>query len=137
MKKALFIGVGGFLGAVLRYLIKGSYVNSPNFHIPIDTLIINITGSFLLALIFTITLRSSKFDANVRMGVTVGFFGAFTTFSTVCKEIVTLLQAGEHASAFWYAAFSVIVGLAAAWFGFLIGRIGTSRKIADESEAKE
>nr|WP_242851510.1 CrcB family protein [Clostridium sp. DMHC 10] len=90
MKKYLLIAGGGALGAILRFIIKN--INFYNYKqaIPLNTLIINITGSFVLALISTIAIDNLELDNDIRLGITTGFIGAYTTFSTMCKETVGL-----------------------------------------------
>jgi CrcB protein len=92
MRKYVFISIGSFLGAIFRYLIKLIPISGYHEHVPLNTLMINITGAFILALIMTVYLEVWHFDADVRLGITTGFLGAFTTFSALCKETVGLLQ---------------------------------------------
>lgn len=127
MRKYLFIGAGGVLGAVLRYWAKG--VNIPSYHenVPLNTLVINVTGSFLLALVLTVAFEVWEFDSDIRLGIATGFLGAYTTFSTLCKETVTLIHHGDYFSAISYIAVSTMVGLAATYFGIVLARETISR----------
>ena len=83
MKKYLYIGIGGFLGANVRFFIKSIY--NGNSTIPFATFMINIIGSFLLALILTLCIKILNRKEHIKLSVTVGFLGSFTTFSTFCK----------------------------------------------------
>ncbi len=122
MRKYIYIGCGSFIGAVLRYLIKGIQICNYNENVPLNTLFINVLGAFLMALILTIAFEVWDFDSDVRLGVTTGFMGAFTTFSTLCKETVVLMQNGDYFSAISYMTVSVMLGLGAAYFGIVLAR---------------
>ncbi len=122
MRKYIYIGCGSFIGAVLRYLVKNIQIYSYHENIPINTLFINILGAFIMAFILTIAFEVWAFDSDVRLGLTTGLLGAFTTFSTLCKETVVLLQNGDYFSAISYMAISTILGLGAAYFGIVAAR---------------
>lgn len=122
MKKYIYIGLGGVLGAMLRFVIEGIQTSGLKVDIPINTLLINIAGSFLLALIFTIRYGVFHKNDNIKLGITTGFLGAFTTFSTMCKEAVRLVNQGNAGTAFIYIGLSTIIGLSAAYFGSIAGR---------------
>jgi CrcB protein len=122
LKRYIFIAVGGVLGAMLRYFIKSISIDSYTGIIPINVLVINIIGSFLLALLLTTALVVKNFNEDIRIGIGTGFLGAFTTFSTMCKEAVTLMRAGHFYSSVLYLGLSTILGLIAAYFGVLIVR---------------
>ena len=122
MQKYIFIGIGGILGAILRYLIKGVHIYHYHESVPLNTLIINITGSFILALVLTIAFEVWEFDTSIRLGIATGFLGAYTTFSTLCKETVSLIHQGEYFSAISYITVSTMIGLTAAFFGIVLAR---------------
>ena len=137
MRKYVFIGAGCFFGAAARYLVKLAPILGYPEYFPLNTLIVNIAGSFSLALIITIFLEIWQFDADVRLGLTTGFLGAFTTFSTLCKEAVLLLQTGNYLSAVSYMTISMVLGLGAAYLGvvisgkFLVRLVGSFRNSAE------
>lgn len=133
MRKYSFIMIGGALGAMLRLAVKNISIGQYQGNFPLNTLIINITGSFVLAIFLTMTLEFFEFDADVRLGVSTGFLGAYTTFSTLCKESVMLLDGGQYATAAAYLAGSVILGLAAAYLGIVIARAAAG-KLTDRGE---
>jgi len=142
MRKYIFIGIGGMLGAILRYVIKNIHIYHYKEVIPINTLLINISGCLLLALILTIAFEVFEFDADIRLGVATGFLGAYTTFSTLCKETVNLMNQGDYYSALSYIGFSTMLGLAAAYFGVILAREVISKFInkqndSDDVEAEE
>jgi fluoride exporter len=122
VKNYIFIWIGGFLGAIARVLIKGIQIYHYTGLFPLNTLIINITGSFVLALVLTVALEIWELDESIRLGIATGFLGGYTTFSTLCKETVSLLSLGHYFSAFAYIAASTVLGLLAAYLGIIVAR---------------
>jgi CrcB protein len=118
MRKYIYIGIGGFLGAISRHLIQSIPVSG----IPLNTLMINLSGSLLIAILLTFSLEIREFDSDVKLGITTGFLGAYTTFSTLCKETVGLFQNGNYFSAIFYMTISALLGLLMAYFGIVIAR---------------
>ena len=115
----LWVGLAGALGAMTRYALSRA-VGITRF--PWTTLSINISGSFLLALILTVVTHR-RVSADVATAVTVGFLGAYTTFSTFAWETVDMSRDDRHAVAAVYVTVSLIGGIGAAWIGhFKIGR---------------
>jgi fluoride exporter len=133
MRKYVFVAIGGILGAISRYLIKEIPIYNYHGNIPLNTLIINITGSFTLALILTTAFEIWEFDADIRLGIATGFLGAYTTFSTFCKETVGLIHEGYNFSAFFYLAASTLIGLAAAFLGIILAR-GVVSKLVNKDK---
>ena len=105
----------GALGVLARYGV-GLAVGTRSF--PWSTLAINLVGSFLLGLV----LGADRFSPDVRVAVTVGFLGAFTTFSTFAFEATDLVRDGRAPAAAAYVAASVVIGLGAAWAGYSLAR---------------
>ncbi|MDP4092522.1 MAG: fluoride efflux transporter CrcB [Bacillota bacterium] len=134
MKKYFYISIGGALGAICRFLLEGVHIYSYTGNIPLNTLIINVSGSFILALILTLALEIWNFDANIRLGISTGFLGAYTTFSTLCKETVKLLSNGDDFSAVSYITISAVLGLAAAYLGVVLSREVLSKLFHEQKE---
>jgi CrcB protein len=128
LKKYLFISVGGFIGAVLRYYIKSVELWGFHGNFPLNTLLINIAGCFILALVLTIAYEIRRFDTDLRLGIATGFLGAFTTFSTMCRESVYLFSRGAYHIAISYIALSTMLGLAAVYAGRITARVIGSKK---------
>ncbi|NMM62807.1 fluoride efflux transporter CrcB [Clostridium sp. P21] len=127
MKKYFFIGLGGFLGAILRFLVKSAPINNFGNNIPVNTLIINITGSFLLAFITTAALEGFKINTDLKLGICTGFLGAYTTFSTLCKESSELIYKAHYFYSITYVLNSAFLGLTAAYLGVVAGRIAATK----------
>lgn len=130
MKNYLYIGIFGFLGAVLRYYIKNIHIYHYKEVVPINTILINMTGSFLLAVTLTVAFEVLKFKEEIRLGIATGFLGAYTTFSTLCKDTYTLINKGFYFSALNYLTVSAVLGLFGAYFGIVVGREYISKIIS-------
>lgn len=122
ISKYFYIGIGGAFGAILRAWIKGIELTNYKENIPLNTLLVNISGSLILALFLTIAFEIWELNANLRMGIATGFLGSFTTFSSLCKETVTLFHEGYYFSAISYLSISVFLGITFAYFGIILAR---------------
>lgn len=118
----VYIGLFGALGCVARYLVSGWIYALAGRAFPWGTLAVNIFGSFILGLIMEGTLRSSLIPAQVRIGVTIGFLGGFTTFSTFSYETFRLLEDGSFLQAGANFFLSTLLCLVATAAGIFIAR---------------
>jgi fluoride exporter len=116
------IGVGGFAGSIARYLL-GNYVGSRlGFRFPYGTLLVNISGSFVLGICMALLARTTA-NPNWRYLLPIGFIGAYTTFSTFEYETLRAMQDGQLAIGLMNVAVSVLTGFAAVWLGDVIGKV--------------
>jgi CrcB protein len=122
MWRAVLVGLGGFAGSVARYWLAGR-VQSFTSSFPTGTLAVNVSGSFVLGLVLTLSLERAIIGPDLRLFLTVGFCAGFTTMSTFSYETVILLQQGLVGMAMWNVATNVIVCLVAVWGGALAGRL--------------
>lgn len=109
--KILAVGAGGFIGAVLRYLI-GKIPISENMLFPIKTFAINVVGCLAIGLIAVLAVKNTNIDQRWILFLKVGLCGGFTTFSTFALETTDLLKGGHTGIAFLYAILSMVVGCA-------------------------
>lgn len=121
LRAMLVIGLGGFLGANARYLLALWSADRFGTGFPYGTMIINVTGSFLIGLLVTLVDRLGLSD-EYRLLFVVGFLGAYTTFSTFSFEALALVEAGRYLTAAGYIAGSVLLGLLAVTAGLIIAR---------------
>lgn len=133
MRKYFFIGLGGFLGAISRYFIKNIHIYHYKESVPLNTLIINVTGSFVLGLLLTVALEIWEMNDDIRLGITTGFLGAYTTFSTLCKETAALFSKGYYYSAVSYITMSTVIGLAAVYFGVVAAREVVAKIVKEDT----
>ena len=91
----LIIGLGGFVGAILRYWISG-WIQSGFLTFPLGTLGVNFVGSLLLALVMYASEYRGLFGEEVRVFLTIGILGSFTTMSAFSFESMKLLEQSEH-----------------------------------------
>jgi CrcB protein len=109
--RILLIAIFGAVGTLARYGLQGIVQVRAGGAFPYGTLLINLTGCFLLALIGQFTLNRMLISPDWRMAITVGFFGGYTTFSSFGWETAKMLEDGEWLRATTYVAASVFVGL--------------------------
>lgn len=119
MKAIVYVAVGAALGGVARYLLAPFIQQRLAGDFPGGTLVINVTGSFLLGFIMRYALQVSTVSPELRLFLTTGFCGGYTTFSTFSYETATLLRDGEYGRAGLYVASSVGLALLATFAGFI------------------
>ena len=100
----ILIGVGGFIGTILRYLLSGIPYKFLNTSFPYGTLLVNFIGALLIGYFMEFSLTRSYISDTTRIFVTIGILGGFTTFSTFSYETIALLRAGNY----MYATFNVL-----------------------------
>jgi CrcB protein len=117
-----YIAVGSAIGGVSRYLVGGLVQRLTAGTFPTGTLLINITGSFLLGAIVRYGIDTPTITPEIRAFLTVGLCGGYTTFSTFSYETVALLEDGEWSRAALYVGLSVGLSLVATFLGFVAAR---------------
>lgn len=94
MKHLLFIAMGGSLGAITRYILSKNIQNLFNHIYPLGTLFVNATGSFLIGFLFFF-FENIIISNDIKSFLTIGFLGAYTTFSTYSLETINFIRDGE------------------------------------------
>lgn len=117
-----FVALGSALGGVARFLLGTFLQQKAGTTFPIGTLVINITGSFLLGFLLHYALATSAISPEVRALLTTGFCGGYTTFSTFTYETLALVEEGALTRAAVYVVLSVIVALVGAYLGIASAR---------------
>jgi CrcB protein len=112
MLKCFLVGLGGFFGAVARYLVSLIPIKNPTTF-PINTFIINIIGAFAIGCIVAVASKNQNIDPKLLLFLKVGICGGFTTFSTFSLETSELIKSGSIAVAILYVALSVALGVVA------------------------
>lgn len=117
-----YIAIGSAIGGVSRYLLGGLVQRLAGGTFPTGTLLINVTGSFLLGAILRYGVETTTLTPEVRALLTIGICGGYTTFSTFSYEAVALLEDGEWTRAALYVTLSVGLSLLATFLGFAAAR---------------
>ncbi|HEV3202312.1 MAG TPA: fluoride efflux transporter CrcB [Bryobacteraceae bacterium] len=118
----LLILLGGGTGSLTRYLVGTAIMTRFGSRFPLGTLVINVTGSFLIGLILTLLTERFQANPNWRPLLIIGFLGGYTTFSSFEWETYSAVRDGG----FWIGILNVIgsvtLGYAAVWLGALLAR---------------
>ena len=122
MAKYIIIGLGGFLGAISRYVVSDWAAQKWGAAFPYGTLIINLAGSFLVGLFLAASTERLLIDPRLRLFLATGFLGAFTTFSTLTYESAELMLNGGRGVGLVNLAGSVILGALMALLGIWLGK---------------
>lgn len=121
MLKTLFvIGLGSFCGGIFRFLLTRFVQSFFASAFPFGTMAVNIIGCLLIGMFYGIFERGCLFNSDLRLFLTVGLCGGFTTFSTFINENFTLLKDGNYLYFVSYTTISIILGLLAVYLGHII-----------------
>lgn len=123
MKQVLAIAGGGAIGAVLRWYVAGWVQRVSGSTFPWGTWSVNVLGSFALGFLFIYFLERSTASELWRLAITVGFLGAFTTFSTFSVETARLLEQGAFSLALANILIQVVVCVMLSWLGMQLARM--------------
>ena len=115
----LIIGIGSFIGGILRYWISG-WVQSGALTFPLGTLVVNFIGSLVLSLIMYLSEHAGLFSEEIRIFWTIGLLGSFTTMSAFSYESFRLLEQNENMLFGLNMVGTVILTLAAVYLGKLV-----------------
>ncbi len=116
------VAVGAILGAIARYAVGGWAARRLGSTFPYGTLLVNLTGSFLLGLFLTLTTDRFLLNPRLRLAVAVGFFGSYTTFSSYTVESLTLILSGHPLLGLTNLVGGTLLGALAATLGIFLGR---------------
>lgn len=122
MNQVIAIAVGGAFGSVLRFWASSWTYARLGSGFPYGTLLVNVLGSLLMGLLYTLLVERSALDPIWRAGLLVGVLGGFTTFSAFSMETMNLLAGGEMGKAAANIMLSVALCLTATWLGVISGR---------------
>lgn len=120
--RLIWIGLASFFGGIGRYLVDGWVSSATRGSFPWGTLAVNATGSFFLGFLFTLLTERFLPHPDLRFAVTVGFVGAYTTFSTFALETFRLAEDGAIGLAALNVVASVAAGMISVWLGIVAGR---------------
>ena len=118
LRTLLIVGAGSFTGGALRYLISKLIQDSGFYSFPVGTFFVNIIGCFAIGLFYGLFERNSLMNPDLRLFLTVGFCGGFTTFSTFINESYQLVRDENFFYLFFYITLSLLGGLAMLYLGY-------------------
>lgn len=116
------IGLAGALGAVVRYILGRFVAERTGSPFPLGTLLINVTGAFLIAFVFALTAKKLVTPA-LQSVLATGFLGGYTTFSTMNWEGTQLARSGSNTQSMLYFGSTFVLGISAGILGLVIGQV--------------
>jgi CrcB protein len=119
--KIILIGLGGAIGAILRYIVSGLDYKYSYGIIPVSTLAVNLSGSLVIGFLWGF-LEQFAVSSNIRMFIFIGILGGFTTFSTFALENFNLIRDGEKNIAVLNILLSNVLGIALVFAGYFLAR---------------
>lgn len=117
LKSILLVGAGSCIGGIARYLLM-LYIKTPSSGFPVAVLTVNLTGCFLIGLLYGLFLKFFPDNNDLLFFLTTGICGGFTTFSTFANESFQLLNTQNLGYLFLYVTCSVIFGIFLVWAGY-------------------
>lgn len=126
MEKLLVVGVGGFLGAIARYGLSSFTHRNVDTQFPTGTLVVNLVGCLIIGSLMALVERHQIFSPNMRLFLTIGLLGSFTTFSTLGYETFELIRGREFLTALMNAGANMILGLIAVALGWMAIRFASA-----------
>jgi CrcB protein len=122
VQRFLIVCGAGALGCGARYLVQLWAAERFGTRLPYGTLIVNVVGSFVIALVLEWSIRVASFPPNLRLALTTGFLGGLTTYSSFNYETTALAVTGATARAALYLALTVVMCLGAGLLGLVVAR---------------
>jgi len=120
--QAFVLMLGGSLGALMRFVVSSSITEKLGTSFPYGTLTVNVLGSFVMGFLAMFLVERMGLDPLLRLGIFVGFLGAFTTFSTFSMETMNLFEQGESVRALANMFLNVVLSVLAVWLGVMLGK---------------
>jgi CrcB protein len=124
MDKLMLVGVGGFLGSILRYG-AGALIGrlKAGWIFPLETLIVNVAGCLVIGLLAGLSESRGVFSGSTRAFLFAGLLGGFTTFSSFGYETFQLLRDGQWPAAALSTALQIVLGMGGVWAGHVLARL--------------
>jgi CrcB protein len=122
VRQLFLVLLGSSLGGGVRYLVAGWFIQSFGVNFPFGTIVINAVGSLLMGLIMHVGLNTNLISADLRVALTTGVMGGFTTYSTFNYETISFLQQGAFLLGILNILVTVVLCLVAGAGGVILGR---------------
>ena len=121
MLNVLIVGLGGFIGSALRYLVGGwAQGLSKSLDFPYGTLTVNLIGCFVIGFLGELAEARGIFTSETRLLIFIGLLGGFTTFSSFGNDTLNLARSGQMLNALTNVAVNIIFGLLLVWLGHTV-----------------
>ena len=117
------VALGGLVGSIARYWLAGAVQSLTDNGFPSGTLVVNVVGSFVIGLVMALSLERGLVDDELRILLTTGFCGGFTTMSTFSYETLFLMRDGERLLALGNIGATLAACLGATWIGAVVARL--------------
>ena len=117
----LYIALAGAAGSVLRYLLAHALQRTTT-GFPVGTLTVNVLGAFAIGVVMALFAARGELDSRVRIAITIGFLGGFTTYSAFAYETIALLEEQRVGAAAAYVTFTLVVAGVACFAGMVVAR---------------
>lgn len=117
MQRIIYVGIGGFIGSCLRYVISTYSPKIFGNQLPYGTLIVNIMGGILIGFIAQLSITTELISPDLKLFLTTGLMGGLTTFSTFSLETITLLSSGSYVLGITNASLNLFLSLLGVVFG--------------------
>ena len=115
---SLIIGLGGFIGTILRFLLSSSIEKSFATSFPIGTILVNLIGCFLIGLLSGYFTQKLGDQTQLFFFLTIGVLGGFTTFSAIAMDSQVFIENGEYLKMLTYISVQAILGIALCLIGY-------------------
>jgi CrcB protein len=122
IRDLLLVGTGSAIGGILRLLAGKAFMQVFTFPFPMATFVVNVSGSFLIGLLYAIFGKTASLSPSALLFLTTGLCGGFTTFSSFSYENLLLLKSGQYMMAAVYILGSLVVGMIAVFAGYAFGK---------------
>jgi CrcB protein len=120
--KFLIVGIGGFIGSILRFWLATYIGQRMGTRFPYGTFLVNVTGSFLVGFVMAVLTEKTQLSPNWRYLIPIGFIGGYTTFSTFEYETLRAVQDGQFTIGTLNVVLSIVVGFLMVWTGAIVGK---------------
>jgi CrcB protein len=122
VEKYFAVGVGGFVGSIVRFWLATYIGQRMGTRFPYGTFLINVSGSFLVGVVMTILTERTHLSPTWRYLIPIGFIGGYTTFSTFEYETLRAIQDGQFTIGLLNIVLSVVLGFLMVWTGAMVGK---------------
>ena len=123
MKHEVWVFVGGGIGATFRYWLQGATYKFMGTEFPYGTLLVNVLGCFVIGLLMTVLEERFAVNPVLRLFLTIGILGGFTTYSSFSYETIAMLREGSYLAGTANVVYTTLNCLGATWVGGVIGKL--------------